>query len=142
MHLQKRALWRALAVVAALAAVAVGCSDDSDDDTTSDATTTVAEGDGATTTTAGETALEFEKPSGEVRGFDGTTIRVASIGIKSQLPGVEPGAQARIKVFNDTNEIPGVKLEYVDTSTKARPRDHAVRVASPRHVRRRVRHGR
>ena len=50
----------------------------------------------------------------EVRGFDGTTIKVAGLGIKGQLPGAEWGAKGRIKRFNDTNEIKGVKLEYVE----------------------------
>jgi len=50
--------------------------------------------------------------SGPVRGFDGTTVKLAGIGIKAQLPGSEWGARARIKRFNDTNEIKGVKLEY------------------------------
>ena len=47
-----------------------------------------------------------------VRGFDGKTITVAGLGIKSQLPTAETGAQARIKRFNDTNEIPGLKIDY------------------------------
>ena len=47
-----------------------------------------------------------------VRGFDGKTITVAGLGIKSQLPTAETGAQARIKRFNDTNEIPGLKIVY------------------------------
>jgi hypothetical protein len=45
-----------------------------------------------------------------VRGFDGKTITVAGLGIKAQLPAAETGARARIKRFNDTNEIKGVKL--------------------------------
>ena len=49
-----------------------------------------------------------------VRGFDGTTIKVAGYGIKSQLPTAESGAQARVKRFNDTNEIKGVKIDYVE----------------------------
>ena len=52
----------------------------------------------------------------EVRGFDGTTIKVASLGIKAQLPGVEWGAKARIKRFNDTNELKGIKIEYVESA--------------------------
>jgi ABC-type branched-subunit amino acid transport system substrate-binding protein len=107
---------RAVALLAIAALAATACGDD-DDTTTPDATTTTVTGssDGETTTTAaGETELEFEEAGGDVRGFDGTTIRVASIGIKSQLPGVEFGAQARIKRFNDTDEIPGVKIEYVE----------------------------
>jgi ABC-type branched-subunit amino acid transport system substrate-binding protein len=50
----------------------------------------------------------------QVRGFDGTTITVAGLGIKSQLPLAELGAQARIKRFNDTDEIKGVKLKYTE----------------------------
>jgi ABC-type branched-subunit amino acid transport system substrate-binding protein len=49
-----------------------------------------------------------------VRGFDGSTITVAGFGIKSQLPTAESGAQARIKRFNDTNEIKGVKIKYAE----------------------------
>jgi ABC-type branched-subunit amino acid transport system substrate-binding protein len=107
--------------VAALAVAALGlssCSDDSSGETTTpagDATTTVAVADdGTATTLADEPALDFEEAGGDVRGFDGTTIRLASIGIKSQLPGTEVGVRARIKRFNDTNEVPGVKLEYVE----------------------------
>jgi branched-chain amino acid transport system substrate-binding protein len=57
---------------------------------------------------------EKDDQVGDVRGFDGTTIKVASIGIKSQLPGTEYGAKGRIKRFNDTNEINGVKIEYAE----------------------------
>jgi ABC-type branched-subunit amino acid transport system substrate-binding protein len=117
MTMRARRLRRAFALCAVVAIAATACGDD-DDTTTPDATTTTAaegSGDGATTTTAAEEMeLEFEAASGDVRGFDGTTIKVASIGIKSQLPGVEFGAQARIKRFNDTGEIPGVKIEYVE----------------------------
>jgi len=49
-----------------------------------------------------------------VRGFDGTTIKVASLGIKSQFSAVDIGAEARIQRFNDANEIKGVKLDYVE----------------------------
>ena len=49
-----------------------------------------------------------------VRGFDGKTVTVASLGIKQQLPGVETGAQARIKRFNDENELKGVKIDYTE----------------------------
>jgi ABC-type branched-subunit amino acid transport system substrate-binding protein len=48
-----------------------------------------------------------------VRGFDGSTITLASLGIASQFaPGVPNGVQARIKRFNDTNEVKGVKLKW------------------------------
>jgi branched-chain amino acid transport system substrate-binding protein len=73
---------------------------------------------GSKTTSGGSNnssaSAQFSKPSGTVRGFDGTTIKVASLGIKGQLPGVEFGASGRVKRFNDTNEIPGVKLQYVE----------------------------
>jgi ABC-type branched-subunit amino acid transport system substrate-binding protein len=50
--------------------------------------------------------------SAQVRGFDGETVKVAGLGIKQQLPKAEEGAQARIKRFNDTNEIKGIQIEY------------------------------
>ena len=49
-----------------------------------------------------------------VRGFDGTTLTVAGIGYKQQLAGGETGARARIKQFNDNNEIKGVKINYTE----------------------------
>jgi hypothetical protein len=50
--------------------------------------------------------------TGSVRGFDGSTVTVAAFGIKSQLPGADLGSQARIKRFNDTHEIKGIKIKY------------------------------
>jgi ABC-type branched-subunit amino acid transport system substrate-binding protein len=49
-----------------------------------------------------------------VRGFDGTTVTVGQIGYKAQLSGAGPGAEARIKRFNDTNEIKGIKIKYTE----------------------------
>jgi ABC-type branched-subunit amino acid transport system substrate-binding protein len=50
-----------------------------------------------------------------VRGFDGTTITLASLGVTAQFtPGVPNGVQARIKAFNDDNEIKGVKLKWTE----------------------------
>jgi ABC-type branched-subunit amino acid transport system substrate-binding protein len=49
----------------------------------------------------------------QVRGFDGTTLKVAGLGNVAQLPGAEVGAQARIQRFNDANELKGVKVEMV-----------------------------
>src|SRR4051794_3709749 len=57
-------------------------------------------------TTTPDASQSFEAVSGDVRGFDGTTIKVASMGLKASLPGVEVGVEARIKRFNDTDEIP------------------------------------
>jgi ABC-type branched-subunit amino acid transport system substrate-binding protein len=52
--------------------------------------------------------------STEVRGFDGSTIKVAGMGNVAQLPGAEIGVRARLQRFNDTNELKGVKIEMVD----------------------------
>jgi branched-chain amino acid transport system substrate-binding protein len=120
MRFRTRGLRRALALLVAVAIAASACGDDSGGGDASEDATTTTSASSETTGTTGETVttttppLEFERASGDVRGFDGTTIRVASIGIKSQLPGVEYGVQARIKRFNDTNEIPGVELEFVE----------------------------
>ncbi len=51
-----------------------------------------------------------------VRGFDGSTITLASMGIAAQFPGVPTGVQARVKRFNDTNEIKGIKLKYTENA--------------------------
>jgi branched-chain amino acid transport system substrate-binding protein len=51
------------------------------------------------------------------RGFDGTTIKLGGLVLASNFdPGATNGVQARIKAFNDNNEIKGVKLEYVGTA--------------------------
>jgi ABC-type branched-subunit amino acid transport system substrate-binding protein len=84
------------------------------------------------------TAAQYSKPSGAVRGFDGSTIRVGSIGVKAQLPRVEPGAKARIKRFNDTNEIPGVKIQYTeyanDNVDRATALSESRRLVTEQHV--------
>src|SRR4029453_16195520 len=49
----------------------------------------------------------------QVPGFDGSTIKVAGIGL-NQLPTVPIGAKARIKEFNDSNELKGVKVEFAE----------------------------
>jgi ABC-type branched-subunit amino acid transport system substrate-binding protein len=49
-----------------------------------------------------------------VRGFDGSTITVASFGVASQFANVPTGAQARIKRFNDDNEIKGVQIKWTE----------------------------
>jgi ABC-type branched-subunit amino acid transport system substrate-binding protein len=50
---------------------------------------------------------------GSVRGFDGSTITLGSIGIPQLLPGATPGVEARIKRFNDTHEVKGVTLKFL-----------------------------
>src|SRR3954451_24012349 len=49
-----------------------------------------------------------------VRGFDGSTVTVAGIGVVAQFGNDPVGAQARIKRFNDTNEIKGVQIKYTE----------------------------
>jgi len=48
----------------------------------------------------------------EVRGFDGSTLKLAGIGIGAQFADAGVAAEARIKRFNDDNEIKGVKIEW------------------------------
>jgi ABC-type branched-subunit amino acid transport system substrate-binding protein len=48
----------------------------------------------------------------KVRGFDGTTIKLAGLGIGAQFADAGTAAEARIKEFNDNNEIKGIKLSW------------------------------
>lgn len=132
MHRRTKAWRRAAAMLCAASMPIAACGGDDAADGTSPATQaeTTVTGSGASSpttaagspttaggssTTAGEAPdLDLEPAGGDVRGFDGTTIRLASLGIKTQLPGVETGVRARIKRFNDTNEVEGVKLEFVE----------------------------
>lgn len=94
-----------LAAVTAASIIAAACSSNSSSSSkTTSATSSSATG--ASTTVATH--------SGPTRGFDGTTLKVASFGIKGQLPGVEFGVRGRIQRFNATNELPGVKIDYVE----------------------------
>jgi hypothetical protein len=65
----------------------------------------------ATIACGGPASAGSSKP---VRGFDGSTITVAGMGIKEHLGRAEIGARARFKRFNDTNEIPGIKIEFTE----------------------------
>ncbi len=47
-----------------------------------------------------------------VRGFDGSTITLASLGMAGRFTNTPLGVQARVKQFNDNNEIKGVKLDW------------------------------
>jgi hypothetical protein len=101
-----------LVVLAVVTAASAGCSSSSDR-----VANAGSPGGGVATTrkgAAGQDRASFTTPSGSVRGFDGTTVRVAGIGVKAQLPGAELGSRARVGRFNATNEIPGVKLDYVE----------------------------
>jgi ABC-type branched-subunit amino acid transport system substrate-binding protein len=57
--------------------------------------------------------LTSTQGAAQVPGFDGSTIKVAGYGL-SELPSVPIGAKARIKEFNDAQEIKGVKIEFAD----------------------------
>jgi ABC-type branched-subunit amino acid transport system substrate-binding protein len=103
----------ALVVVALLSTVLAACSSSSGGGSAG-STAGPSSGSSGGSTPTSVAGPEYSKPSGSVRGFDGTTIKVASIGIKAQLPTVDIGAKARIARFNATNEIPGVKLQYVE----------------------------
>ena len=60
-----------------------------------------------------------------MRGFDGSTITLASFGVVSQFTNNPIGVQARIKAFNDDNEIKGVKLKFSEFADDNRtPRLH------------------
>jgi ABC-type branched-subunit amino acid transport system substrate-binding protein len=60
-------------------------------------------------------ALATATPAGAAtRGFDGTTIKVAGLGIQAQAPLAETGARARIERFNKDQELKGVKIDYVE----------------------------
>ncbi|MCU1459827.1 MAG: transporter substrate-binding protein [Actinomycetia bacterium] len=95
-----------LVVLALLSGLLVACSSST---TSSGGAASSTGGTGATPAGA-----RYTKPSGSVRGYDGSTLKLASLGIKSQLPGVEFGSRARVKRFNDTNEVPGIKLDYTE----------------------------
>jgi hypothetical protein len=42
------------------------------------------------------------------------TIKVAGLGHLAQFADAATGAQARFKRFNDTNEMPGVKIKFTE----------------------------
>jgi ABC-type branched-subunit amino acid transport system substrate-binding protein len=48
----------------------------------------------------------------KVRGFDGSTLKLAGIGIGAQFADAGVAAEARIKRFNDDNEIKGVQITW------------------------------
>jgi ABC-type branched-subunit amino acid transport system substrate-binding protein len=53
-------------------------------------------------------------PGATSRGFDGKTVTVAGLGIKAQFPSAQVASEARVNMFNETNEIPGIKLKYAE----------------------------
>ncbi len=71
-------------------------------------TSSGAAGTGSTTT------VSSGGGGGSARGYDGSTIKVAGLATASLFGGAADGAQARFKRFNETNEIPGVKIKFVE----------------------------
>jgi branched-chain amino acid transport system substrate-binding protein len=51
--------------------------------------------------------------NGPVRGFDGTTIKVAALESFGDFQGAEIGAEARFARANQTNELNGIKIQFV-----------------------------
>jgi ABC-type branched-subunit amino acid transport system substrate-binding protein len=100
----------ALLVLAVTATLSVGCGSSS-----SDANGAAPTGAASTTGTSSASVNDgLVKASGTVRGFDGTTLTVAGMGLKASLGGAEWGARGRLKRFNDTNEIPGIKINFTE----------------------------
>ena len=85
----------------------------------------------------GAIAVTATPGAAQVPGFDGSTIKVAGYGL-TELPSVPIGARARIKEFNDDNEIKGVKIEFVgyadDKSDPATALSEARRLVSQEQV--------
>jgi ABC-type branched-subunit amino acid transport system substrate-binding protein len=48
-----------------------------------------------------------------VRGFDGTTIKTGGLVSAANFAGSDLGTKARFKRANDTNEVKGIKFEYI-----------------------------
>ena len=95
-----------VAIAAALTTGVAACSSSSNNKSSNSG--------GSSSSSSGTSAANFSKPSGSVRGFDGSTITIAGLGITAQFPGADAGIKARVKRFNDNGEIPGVKLNYVE----------------------------
>jgi ABC-type branched-subunit amino acid transport system substrate-binding protein len=97
-----------VAVAAALTTGVAACSSSSNKSGNSGGSTSSSASNG------GNAGAKFAKPSGAVRGFDGSQITLAGLGITAQFPGADVGVKARVKRFNDTNEIPGIKINYTE----------------------------
>src|SRR5579864_2605483 len=106
---------RRIAVIGAIAAGALlaGACSSSAKSTGGPASTA---GATQTTTPAPATTVPVVKSA---RCFDGTTIKVAGITNTADFAGAEIGAEARFKRFNDTNEIPGLKIQFVEMANDA-----------------------
>lgn len=89
-------VWRFAVVGLAVALTAAACGSGDDDDSASG-------GSGAETPEVSES-----------RGFDGATITVAGIGSANNFADADIGAQARFKRANDTDELDGIQIEYLE----------------------------
>jgi branched-chain amino acid transport system substrate-binding protein len=49
-----------------------------------------------------------------VRGFDGSTVKIAGMGTAANFADADLGTKARIQRFNDDREIKGVEIEYLE----------------------------
>ena len=87
-----------IAVVAAM--VAIACSSSKKTGTSSASPTSGAPTTAGTVTTG--------------RGFDGTTIKVAGIGDAVGFGDADLGTKARFQRANNTNELNGIKLDYLE----------------------------
>jgi branched-chain amino acid transport system substrate-binding protein len=84
----------------ALTAAACGSSDDDDS--------------GSASEESGDSESAGTETPAESRGFDGTTITVAGVGSASNFAGADIGAQARFQRANDTDELDGIQIEYLE----------------------------
>jgi len=55
----------------------------------------------------------------ESRGFDGTTVRVAGVGSAANFAEADIGARARFERANETDELDGIRIEYVEFADDA-----------------------
>lgn len=89
-------VWRFAVVGLAVTLTAAACGSSDDDDSASGGS-------------RGETPEVSES-----RGFDGTTITVAGMGSGTNFADADLGAQARFKRANDTDELDGITIEYLE----------------------------
>lgn len=92
-------VWRLGIVGLAVALMAAACGSGDDDDTGGSA--------------SGESGSDSPAAS-ESRGFDGSTITLAGMGSGSNFTGADVGAQARFQRANETDELDGIQIEYLE----------------------------
>jgi len=90
-----------LAIVGLAVALTAAACGSSDDDSASEEESGANESSGTETPAAS-------------RGFDGTTITVAGMGSATNFADADVGAQARFKRANDTDELDGITIDYLE----------------------------